>query len=193
MTAPQKPTAPKPPTPKRGQLSRRTFLALGSTAALAGCGFQPVYMPTATGQPGPAQRELAAINVNLIPDRPGQLLRQALQERFEGAGDATARRYDLAVSFWITGRALGMQSDATITRVRLTGHATWTLHAQDLAHTSITTGAALAADAENVFDAQYFAADLENEAVQKQLATEIADQITLQLAAYFRKRAATES
>jgi LPS-assembly lipoprotein len=179
--------------PMTRQLSRRAVLALGSTAVLTGCGFQPVYMPTATGQPGPAQRELAAIDVNLIPDRPGQLLRQALQDRFAGTGDATAHHYDLAVTFWITGRALGMQSDATITRVRLIGRATWTLLAQDLAHTNITNGSALATDAENVFDAQYFAADLENESIQKYLATAIADQITLQLAAYFRKRAAAAS
>ena len=172
------------------RLPRRAFLALGAGAALAGCGFQPVYMPTASGRPGPAERELAAINVNLIADRPGMLLRQALQDRFEGAGSATAQRYDLAVNFWITGSALGIQPNATVTRVRLIGHATWTLHAQDLARTNIINGSARAADAENILDTQYFAADLENETIQKRLAGEVADQITLQLAAFFRKRAA---
>ena len=44
-------------------------------------------------------------------------------------------------------------------------------------------------DALNIFDTQYFAADLENEAVQRRLAEALADQITMQLAAYFRKRA----
>lgn len=172
------------------RLPRRAFLALGAGAALAGCGFQPVYMPTASGRPGPAERELAAINVNLIADRPGMLLRQALQDRFEGAGSATAQRYNLAVNFWITGSALGIQPNATVTRVRLIGHATWTLHAQDLARTNIINGSARAADAENILDTQYFAADLENETIQKRLAGEVADQITLQLAAFFRKRAA---
>jgi LPS-assembly lipoprotein len=175
------------------KLPRRAFLAVGAGAALAGCGFQPVYMTTASGQPGPAQRELAAINVSLIPDRPGMLLRQALQTEFEGAGDITAQRYNLAVSYWITGTALGMQSDATTTRVRLVGHATWTLTAQDPGHTSLTSGSARAADAENVLDSQYFAADLENETIQKRLAVALADQIALQLAAYFRKRAAIAS
>jgi LPS-assembly lipoprotein len=179
--------------PIAGRLHRRAFLILGSGAALAGCGFQPVYMPTASGQPGPAQRELAAINVTLIPDRPGMLLRQALQDRFEGAGDATARRYDLSVSFWISGSAVGMQPDTTITRVQLIGHATWTLLAEDPGRTNLTKGSARAADAENILDSQYFAADLETETIQKRLAAAVADQITLQLAAYFRKRAATAS
>ena len=56
--------------------------AVGLSAVLGGCGFQPVYMPTASGKAGVAQRELAAVYVPVIPDRPGQLLRQALQERF---------------------------------------------------------------------------------------------------------------
>ena len=65
------------------RLPRRRMLALAAAAALSGCGFQPVYMPTASGNAGVAQRELAAIQVALIPDRPGQLLRQALQDRLE--------------------------------------------------------------------------------------------------------------
>ena len=170
-------------------IPRRGFLTLGSAAVLAGCGFQPVYMPTASGQAGPAQRELGAINVGLMPDRPGMLLRQALQDRFEGTGNVVTRRYDLAVSFWIGGSGLGMQHDNTITRIRLTGRANWTLTAQDLAHTKITSGAAHATDAENNLDTQIFAADLENEVIQKRLAEALADQIALQLAAFFRKRA----
>jgi LPS-assembly lipoprotein len=118
-------------------------------------------------------------------------LRQALQDRFEGTGDTTARRYGLAVSFWITGSAIGIQQDTTVTRTRYLGHAIWTLTAEDLAHTRITGGTVNATDAINNIDTQYFASDLENEVVQKRLANALADQITLQLAAFFRKRAAT--
>jgi LPS-assembly lipoprotein len=182
---------PSPQGEGENRVPRRAFLALGSGAALAGCGFQPVYMPTASGRPGPSQRELAAINVDLIPDRPGQLLRQALQQRFEGAGDIIARHYDLSVQFWIAGQAIGIQPDTTATRVRLIGRANWSLAAQDPGHTHLTSGSARAADALNNFDSQIFAADLENEAIQKRLAEALADQITLQLAAYFRKRAET--
>ena len=171
------------------RLSRRGFLALGSASVLAGCGFQPVYMPTASGQAGPAARELAAINVNLLPDRPGQLMRQALQDRFEGTGEVVPRRYDLAVGFWVSGAAIGMQHDNTITRIRLIGYANWTLTALDSTHTRITTGSAHAADALNSLDTQIFASDLETEVIQKRLAEALADQITLQLATFFRKRA----
>ncbi len=171
-------------------MPRRAFLALGAGAALAGCGFQPVYMPTASGQAGPAQRELAAINVNLIADRPGMLLRQALQDRFEGAERRHRATLRPGGQFLDYRQRPRDPAEHTVTRVRLIGHATWTLHAQDLARTNIINGSARAADAENILDTQYFAADLENETIQKRLAGEVADQITLQLAAFFRKRAA---
>lgn len=171
-------------------VSRRAFLALGSGAVLTACGFQPVYMPTASGQAGPAQRELAAINVNLITERPGMLLRQALQDRFAGSGPAVAQRYDLAVTYWMTGDIVGVQPDTTVTRIRYTGYANWVLSAQDPAHTHLTDGAARAADALNVLDSQYFAINLETTTIQKRMAEALAEQITLQLAAYFRRRAA---
>lgn len=170
------------------QIGRRQVVALG--LALSGCGFQPVYMPTATGKAGVAQRELAAIHVNLIPDRPGQELRQALQDRLELAGGDVKRRYDLQVGFSVAGEGIAIQNDNTATRVRLIGTAIWTLTAQDSGKTKLSSGFAKAVDAMNILDSQYFALDLENEAVQKRIAETLADQITMQLAAFFRKRTA---
>jgi LPS-assembly lipoprotein len=170
-------------------MRRRQVFALLAGAPLAGCGFQPVYMPTATGKAGTAQRELEAIQVGLIPDRPGQLLREALQQRFEFSGDGVARRYDLAVGFTISGEGIAIQPDTSPTRVRVIGSANWTLVAQDPGRTRLTSGYARAVDGYNILESQYFAADMENDAVQKRLANALADQITLQLATYFRKRA----
>jgi LPS-assembly lipoprotein len=170
-------------------MTRRQMLGLTAGATLSGCGFEPVYMPTASGKAGVAQRELAAIEVALIPDRPGQLLRQALQDRLEMGASGVARRYDLSVSFGIAGEAIAVQPDSQPTRIREIGSANWTLVAQDPGRTRLTAGYAKAVDAINLFDAQYFASDLENETVQRRLADALADQITLQLAAFFRKRA----
>lgn len=171
----------------------RRYMLLGIGALLTACGFQPVYMPTASGRAGPAQRELAAVNVNLIPDRPGQLLRQALQERFGSDAYGSVNRYDLAVGFSIAGEGIGVQADTTVSRIRLTGTASWTLIARDSGHTVLTRGSARAMDAFNILDQQYFAADLDTEAVQKRLAQALADQIALQLAVYFRRKAASST
>ena len=172
-------------------MKRRRLLVLAAGASLSGCGFQPVYMPTASGKAGVAQRELAAIQVDLIPDRPGQVLRQALQQRLEGAGNDIARHYNLSVGFWITGEGIAVQPDSISTRERLIGNANWTLIAQDPGRTKLTNGFARVYDAMNIFDTQYFMADMETEALTRRMAEALADQITIQLAAYFRKRAVT--
>ncbi|HSU07461.1 MAG TPA: LPS assembly lipoprotein LptE [Acetobacteraceae bacterium] len=174
------------------KLGRR--LVLGGMAApvaavVAGCGFRPVYMPSAGGQPGVAQRELAAIYVNLIPDRPGQLLRQALQQRFVGAGDSAKPLYNLNVVYWVSGEGIGVQPDNTTTRIRMFGNANWALVGRDPAQTRITDGSSRAEDAVNLINEQYFAADLQTEAAYRYLAEALADQITTRLATFFRTKA----
>lgn len=172
-------------------LRRRNVLTLGLLGtALAGCGFRPVYMPTASGKPGVAERELAAVEVRPIGDRPGQLLRQALQERF-GSDAGPPHRYVLTAGFSIAGEAVGIQADNSPTAVRLTGSVNWTLKTRDSVGTTLTTGTARALDNFNVFAEQYFAATLETDAVQKRLAEALADQVALQLAIWFNHRAET--
>jgi LPS-assembly lipoprotein len=171
-------------------MRRRGFLSICAGALLSACGFQPVYMPTASGKAGVAQRELAAIHVNLMSDRPGQEMRQALQDRLDMGSNGAAKRYDLTVGFGIGGEGIAVQTDDIATRTRMTGTANWTLTAQDPGRTKLSSGYAKTVDALNIFDGQYFASDLETEAVEKRMAEALADQITIQLAAYFRKRAA---
>jgi LPS-assembly lipoprotein len=172
-------------------LTRRRVFVLTAGVGLSGCGFQPVYMPTASGNAGVAQRELAAIEVNRIAERPGQLLRQALQDRLELSSSGVEHRYELTATFGISGDYIAIQTGYQPTRVRLTGSSTWTLVAQDPARTRLTNGYAQAIDAYNIIGTQYFGGDLENEALTRRIAEAVADQITLQLATFFRKRAAT--
>ena len=170
----------------------RRIVCLSAAALVSGCGFQPVYMPTASGKPGPAAREMQTVNVPVIPDRPGQLLRQALQERLGSDAGAPAA-YDLRVSFGISGEGIAVQQNNISTRVRLIGIAVWTLQERNPQQTPLTTGSARSFDAVNVFDEQYFASDLETEAVQKRIAEAVAQQIATQLAVWFRERAAKQS
>jgi LPS-assembly lipoprotein len=174
----------------------RRWVLLGSVAglgvALTGCGFQPVYMPTASGKSGLAQRDLASIYVPVIPERPGQLLRQALQERF-GNDSGTPAAYDLNVTFGVAGEGIAIEQTGIATYLRLIGNATYTLVARDPKHTALTSGRARALDGVNIFDSQYFAADLEVEAEQKRIAENVATQIATQLAVWFRQQAAKQT
>jgi LPS-assembly lipoprotein len=161
-------------------------------AVLTGCGFQPIYMRTASGKPGVAQRDLSTVFVEIIPERPGQLLRQALQERFDDDA-GTPASYNLHVTFSVAGEGDAIETNDIATRIRLTGTATWTLLGHDDKHTTLTSGNARASDAVNVFDSQYFAADLETEAEQKRIAETIATEIASQLAVWFRQQAAKKA
>jgi LPS-assembly lipoprotein len=167
----------------------RRFVCLGALGAiLGGCGFRPIYMPTASGKAGVAQRDLSTVFVEIIPERPGQLLRQALQERF-GDDAGTPASYSLRVTFGIAGEGIAVEENDIATRIRLTGNASWTLVSHDDKRTPLTSGSARAADAVNIFDSQYFASDLETEAEQQRIAENIATQIATQLAVWFRQQA----
>ena len=168
---------------------RRRVVLAGAAASLSGCGFHPVYGPLAKG--GTVLPEMAAIYVAVFPERSGQLLRQALQQRLEGTGEGVAKTYELSGGFGIAAEAIGVQQDSSSTRVRLNANASWQLRRLDPQQTLLTTGSVRALDGYNINNQQYFAADLEQSAGFQRLAEAVADQITLDLALYFRKQAAT--
>jgi LPS-assembly lipoprotein len=157
--------------------------------ALSGCGFRPIYSQQQGGNAGgPVREALAAIQVAIIPNRTGQVLRQDLQERFEGQGTGIARRYDLYVAYSVGSEGISIQPDSSVTRTRLVGTASWNLLAQDPTRSSVTSGVARSVDGIDVINEQFFAADLDVEAAQRRISAAIADQITLQIAAYFRRQ-----
>jgi LPS-assembly lipoprotein len=165
-------------------VSRRTLLAWPVLLALPGCGFHPLYASGGAGS-GPAQGGLGLISVAIIPERSGQLLRQALQARFDHGDAPPAKRFDLAVAFSFSPEGLAIQNDSTVTRMRFIGQATWTLLTRDAARGTVTSGRARAVDGLNTFDQQYFAQDLESETVLRRVTEEVANQITVQIATYF--------
>ena len=167
-------------------LARRTLL-LGAASGLAGCGFHPVYGPLANG--GTIRPELASVFVAVMPERQGQLLRQALQRRFEGTDGSVSKRYELTGGLAIGAEGLGIQQDTSATRVRINGTADWKLTELGTVSKPLTSGSARALDGYDVNNQQYFATDLETSAAIARIAETVADQITLELALFFRKRA----
>jgi hypothetical protein len=163
---------------------RRAALLVGLGGALSGCGFHPVYMASGNG-PEPAAG-LAEIEVKPIYERPGQILREALLGQLRTEPGAP-RKFDLQVNFWITGEAQAILNFTQPTRMRLVGNANWTLTSRDGKQTRLTEGADSLVDGFDIFDSQYFAMDLDNEAIQRRLAEAMAKQITLRLAMWFHE------
>lgn len=168
----------------------RRWAVAGAAALLSGCGFRPLYAPREGGTLSVAQAELAAIYVSLLPDRSGQLLRQALQQRFEGSGTGIAKRYEIDVLFALLPEATGIQRDNSTTRLRLIGTASWTLRDLSIARAIVANGTARSVDGYNVLNQQFFALEIENDAAIRRITSALADQMTLQLSSFFANRAA---
>ncbi len=160
-------------------------LLMPACLVLAGCGFHPVYAKR--DKTAPAVAGLSQIDVALIPERFGQLTREALQARLEQGGSGDVHRFRLVTSLGVSGDAIGVRSDSVPTRVRLIGTANWTLTAEDATGATLAHGTAHDVDGFDIIDQQYFASDLQSQEVLRRMAANLADQIALQLALYFEK------
>ena len=160
----------------------RRIVAVTLLLALSSCGFHPLYAPA-----GHLQAGLAEIFVDVIPGRNGQLFRQSLQERLQGAAENPQQHYVLDVSYSLSQQAIGIESDNASTRNRFVGFAHWTLRTPGLTGQQITAGSARTVDGNDVIVAQFFYSELNAESVNRRIGDALADQITQSLAIYFSK------
>lgn len=149
-----------------------------SLLLLGGCALQPVY---GGGGSSAAAQTLGSIQVSLIEDRAGYLVRQALLDRLAAAPDGESRyRLDVALDDEITGR--GIRSDVAITRERRTLRARWQLVDTQTDITLIDTTSRSDAGID-VVSSQYAVVAAESEALDR-LSREIADQIIARISTY---------
>lgn len=169
--------------------SRRAALL----ALLGGCGFRPIYAdpPTEPGARGGVASELAATRVALIPERAGQLLRAALNQRLRnGSGSPAQNELRVAVSF--TRQGVGVRGDDTASRVRVSAVAAYSLTSL-ASNERLVSGRAFAVDAFNISPNEYFASQLSGEAADQRLTERLADDIVAQLAVFYARRGARTS
>jgi LPS-assembly lipoprotein len=83
-------------------------------AALGGCGFQPMYGGT-TASGGKVSDVMAAVDVNPIPGRVGQRVRNELIFATTGGGFAPQPRYrlDIAIKEYVTNQLVQISGNAT--------------------------------------------------------------------------------
>lgn len=152
---------------------------------LGGCGFRPVYAPATAGSASTAAG-LASVYVTLMPERSGQLMRDALQRRMELNGGGSPKLYNLAVAFSVVQEGVSIErADSIPTRIRAAGIATWSLTTADAEQRTVLTGRARSLDGSNTISLQYFYSDLQNEQLQTRLVDAVADQITTTIATWF--------
>lgn len=167
-------------------MRRRPWLSALLLVPLAGCGFAPVYAPVAGGT-APSVG-LGQVYVAVIPDRPGQELRQALQVRLEGTGAPSAKTYTLSVSYGVSSEGIGIDPETDVTFIRFEGHASWQLLAATPGTPALASGQVNVQDGYSVVVNQYFYQSLSTDALYRRMADNVADQIVVRLAAYFRTK-----
>lgn len=158
---------------------RAALMGLGAAAlAVGACGFEPLYADRSGG----AFAGLAPIQVALIPDREGQILRNALIDRFGQAGGRA--RYELAAELSITRASLGIQRDETATRGQVTVQVGYTLRRIDGA-VPVDQGIVRLITSFNLVDNE-FASETGSEAAIAQSLEQAADEIRNRVALALR-------
>ncbi|WP_158600989.1 LPS assembly lipoprotein LptE [Teichococcus wenyumeiae] len=165
---------------------RRALLGLGTAGllGLSGCGFQPLYGRTGPAG-GAASAELSAIEVALIPDRAGQLMRRALQQRL-WIGGQSSPRYTLTAFPTFGIEQEGIRPDGLPTRTRWIVTTNWWLTTNGVPPQPVANGTEQALDAFDLPDNQFFAADAAREAMLARLVDQMAEDIVTRLAVRFR-------
>ncbi len=159
----------------------RCLLLLALCVPAVGCGFHPLY---STG-PKSVDAQLPDIFVANIPGRPGQQLRQSLQQRLAGSSDASPQGYTLQVSYALNSEAVGIHGDNTSARTRIVARANWVLSSVAPSPVMLASGSTRAVDGFNNVETQYFAATLAAETTYGRIADNLADSITTQVATWF--------
>ena len=174
---------------------RRTGV-LCALLMLAGCGFSPMYKTTGShigpdGRPtaGNVLAELKQVYVARINERYGPLLRQALQQDMGGAGPENPTRYVLRIRTYLMNEAVDIPADNTSGRTRTTAFAHWTLETMANDPEMLAGGDASVVDGVNNNYEQYFAQTLNLEGVRARVAKNLGEQVTQQVAAWFRTHA----
>jgi LPS-assembly lipoprotein len=153
-----------------------------AVAGLAGCGFRPLYGDVAGAV---TAEELAAVDINLIANREGQIVRNRLLTRMQPRGPVLPARYQLDVDLRESRMGLAVQRDETATRTNITVTADVVL--TDLATGEIGLVQSVSSYASyDTLTAEYATLSAERDARERAL-RDLADRIATLVALYLQR------
>jgi LPS-assembly lipoprotein len=150
----------------------------GAAAALAGCGFSPVY--GTSGSVSGVADDLAAVEIGYFQNREGQILRNLLLDRFNPRGVPGRADHSLSGEISISSSSLGTQIDATTTRFQVVVRVVGTLDAFGESSPVGSRGVASYSATESPY-----ATEVARAAALERSLTVIADDIRLPAATFF--------
>jgi LPS-assembly lipoprotein len=170
-------------------MSSRSALAIaflaGALGCLPGCGFKPLYGANSAAHGPAAVEQFATIEIPVLPDRTGQIMRNLLIDSLHPSGAADTYQYRLDVKITEADVSLGLQGNSTSTRGQIKISALYSLidkkTGKNLLKETVRTSAGY-----NILVNQ-FGTELSTQSSRQEALQEIADDITLHLALYFTR------
>lgn len=162
---------------------RLVALTLMLPAALAGCGWQPLYADAETGL---GDADLRAIRVDPIADRIGQNLEIALRDGLNPQGIPTPPRFELATTLQTTRSDLSIQSQGLATRGQVDVIATFVLSSLP-SHKQLLKNTIHVNDSFDILASGYATVVTENDAFARTV-TELQREIIARLTMYMQRR-----
>jgi len=152
--------------------------------AAAGCGFEPLYGERSSG--AEASAELAAVKVNTIPNRNGQILHNFLLDKMNAKGRPATPSYALDIQLTEQKASVGIIKDNTATLAQLSSSVTYTLY--DLKKkTALQTGRSRSFTSYNIVESNFATLAAEQDARERTL-RELAEDITTKVAVFLSTR-----
>ena len=160
----------------------KALLPLALLASLSGCALKPLY---AGGAAGPAAQALRGVEIGAIEGKGGWLLRNALADRMQSAGQTPLYRLEVELDDQIAG--FGVRRDDAVTRERRTLRARYRLI--DAGQGTVLLDATAGSDAGiDVVSSEYATLAAEDTALDR-LTQIVADQITARIALFAGRQA----
>ena len=163
---------------RRGRrFGRRGLLIAGAAGLVGGCGFRPLYGTTANGET--VTEGLQSVDVGVIPDRTGQILRTLLIQRLNPRGVPTEPRYQLTARVTESEERLGVTDADDATRANLTLVVNYDLRNAET-RDSVTAGQLRTITSFNILDDEY-ATRVGRDSARERGLTQSADDLVLRL------------
>ena len=160
----------------------RIASALFIAILVSACGFRPLYGPSPSADARVSER-LSGVAIATIPDRTGQLVRNALLQRINPFGQPSGADFRLSVQIDETIQNLAVQIDETATRANLILRAQFDL-IQGETGENVFSGTVQSVNSYNISSLQHFATLSAEQDARRRGARDLADEITARLALF---------
>ncbi|MGF7208080.1 LPS-assembly lipoprotein [Skermanella aerolata] len=156
-----------------------------SLTLLPGCGYQPLH-----GANTPAAQQLPLVQINNIPDRLGQQLRNNLIDKFYRDGRPASPEYTLDISLVPNVYKLGIALDDSATRAELNLVANYTL--RNMQGAAVLSGTTTSVTNFNILSSQYATLIGERDAYDRSV-VQVSEDITRRVSLFFNRDPVTAS